>query len=141
MQTAMALARNAGVGIVGVRRSNHLGAAGHYPWMAAREGFIGLCTTNGPVELSWLRPAAGDADLRQQPAWSRHPRRRHFPIVLDVAMSVATRGRVGLELAEGRSLLEGWILDRRGRTSTNPADLVAGLGVPMAGTRAMDSRS
>jgi LDH2 family malate/lactate/ureidoglycolate dehydrogenase len=131
MQTALALARNAGVGIVGVRRSNHLGAAGHYPWMAAREGFIGLCTTNGPAILA---PTGGvTPTFGNNPLGVGIPAGRHFPIVLDVAMSVATRGKIGLELAEGRSLLEGWILDRRGRPSTNPADLVAGLGVPIGG--------
>ena len=131
MQTAIGLARNSGVGIVGVRRSNHLGAAGHYPWMAAREGLIGICTTNGPVILA---PTGGvTPTLGNNPIGVGIPAGHHFPIVLDVAMSVATRGKIGLELAEGRPLLDGWILDRLGRSSTDPADLVAGLGVPIGG--------
>jgi amino acid adenylation domain-containing protein len=131
MQTAIGLARNSGVGIVGVRRSNHLGAAGHYPWMAAREGLIGICTTNGPVILA---PTGGvTPTFGNNPIGVGIPAGQHFPIVLDVAMSVATRGKIGLELAEGRPLLEGWILDRLGRSSTDPADLVAGLGVPIGG--------
>jgi LDH2 family malate/lactate/ureidoglycolate dehydrogenase len=131
MQTAIRLARNSGIGIVGVRRSNHLGAAGHYPWMAAREGLIGLCTTNGPAILA---PTGGvTPTFGNNPIGVGIPAGQHLPIVLDVAMSVATRGKIGLELAEGRPLLEGWILDRLGRPSTNPADLVAGLGVPIGG--------
>jgi LDH2 family malate/lactate/ureidoglycolate dehydrogenase len=54
-------------------------------------------------------------------------------VVLDIAMSVAARGKIGLHLAEGKPLLPGWILDRFGRPSTNPEDLAAGLGVPIAG--------
>jgi LDH2 family malate/lactate/ureidoglycolate dehydrogenase len=61
------------------------------------------------------------------------PAGRHHPIVLDIAMSVAPRGRIGLKLAEGMVLPPGWILDRNGNPSTDPADLVAGLGVPIGG--------
>jgi LDH2 family malate/lactate/ureidoglycolate dehydrogenase len=46
---------------------------------------------------------------------------------------VAPRGRIGITLAEGRPLPPGWILDRNGNPSTDPADLVAGLGVPIGG--------
>lgn len=57
----------------------------------------------------------------------------HYPILLDIAMSVAPRGKIGLQLAEGKPLPAGWILDRFGHPSTDPADLVAGLGVPIGG--------
>ena len=53
--------------------------------------------------------------------------------MLDIAMSAAPRGKIGLQLAEGMALPPGWILDRNGRPSTDPADLVAGLGVPIGG--------
>lgn len=38
-----------------------------------------------------------------------------------------------MHLAEGKPLPPGWILDRFGRPSTDPADLAAGLGVPIGG--------
>jgi LDH2 family malate/lactate/ureidoglycolate dehydrogenase len=38
-----------------------------------------------------------------------------------------------LQLAEGKPLPPGWILDRFGRPSTDPADLAASLGVPIGG--------
>ncbi len=131
METAMRIAREKGVGVVGVRGSNHLGAAGHYPWLAAREGLIGLCTTNGPVILA---PTGGiTPTFGNNPLGVGIPAGRHHPILLDIAMSVAPRGRIGLQLAEGKPLPPGWILDRHGRPSTDPADLVAGLGVPIGG--------
>jgi LDH2 family malate/lactate/ureidoglycolate dehydrogenase len=61
------------------------------------------------------------------------PASRHPPILLDVAMSVAPRGKIGLQLAEGKPLPPGWILDRSGRPSVDPADLAARLGVPIGG--------
>jgi LDH2 family malate/lactate/ureidoglycolate dehydrogenase len=131
METAIRIASEKGVGIVGVRRSNHLGAAGHYPWLAAREGLIGLCTTNGPVILA---PTGGiTPTFGNNPLGVGIPANRHHPIVLDIAMSVAPRGRIGLQLAEGKPLPPGWILDRNGHPSTDLADLAAGLGVPIGG--------
>jgi LDH2 family malate/lactate/ureidoglycolate dehydrogenase len=131
METAIRIARERGVGIVAVRRSNHLGAAGHYPWLAAREGLIGLCTTTGPVILA---PTGGTTPtFGNNPLGVAIPAQSHHPILLDIAMSVAPRGRIGLQLAEGKPLLPGWILDRNGHPSTDLADLVAGLGVPIGG--------
>jgi LDH2 family malate/lactate/ureidoglycolate dehydrogenase len=116
---------------VAVRRSNHLGAAGHYPWMAAREGLIGLCTTTGPVILAptgGTTPTFGNNPIgvgipREMPP-SDPARHRH---------ERGATGRIGLALAEGQPLPQGWILDRHGRPSTDPADLVAGLGMPIGG--------
>jgi LDH2 family malate/lactate/ureidoglycolate dehydrogenase/aryl carrier-like protein len=131
METAIRIARDKGVGIVAVRRSNHLGAAGHYPWMAAREGLIGLCTTTGPVILA---PTGGTTPtFGNNPIGVGIPAGCHHPILLDIAMSVAPRGRIGLALAEGQPLPPGWILDRNGQPSTDVADLVAGLGMPIGG--------
>ena len=131
IETAIRKAKERGVAVVGVRRSNHLGAAGHYVWLAARQGLIGLCTTNGPTILAptgGLTPTFGN-----NPLGVGIPAARYHPILLDIAMSVAPRGKIGLQLAEGRPLPPGWILDSFGRPSTDPNDLVAGLGVPIGG--------
>jgi LDH2 family malate/lactate/ureidoglycolate dehydrogenase len=131
MQTAIQKAKQTGVGMVSARRSNHFGAAAHYAWMAALEGLIGLCTTNGPVILA---PTGGvTPTFGNNPLAVGIPAARYTPILLDIAMSVAPRGKIGLQLAEGKTLLPGWILDHLGRPSTDPADLAAGLGVPIGG--------
>jgi LDH2 family malate/lactate/ureidoglycolate dehydrogenase len=131
MQVAMRKAKESGIAIVGARHSNHFGASGHYVWMAACENLIGLCATNGGMVLAptgGLTPTFGNNPLGVGVPASRYP-----PIVLDIAMSVVAQGKVGLQLAEGKPLPEGWILDRFGRPSTDPADLGAGMGVPIAG--------
>ena len=132
MRQAMAKARASGVGIAAVRHSNHFGAAGHYAWLAAKDGLIGLSTTNGgPCLAPWggATPTFGN-----NPLAVGIPTHRHHLFVLDVAMSVAAMGKIGLAMAEGQPLPEGWILDTRGRPSTNPDDFRASrLGVPIAG--------
>ncbi|MBZ9845110.1 non-ribosomal peptide synthetase [Mesorhizobium sp. CA5] len=131
MDLAIEKASRHGVGIVGVRRSNHFGAAGHYAWQATKHGFIGLCTTNGPLILA---PTGGvTPTFGNNPLGVGIPAGRHFPILLDIAMSVAPRGKIGLSVAEGSPLPAGWILDQSGRPSTDLGDLAAGLGVPIGG--------
>lgn len=129
MKKAIAKAQHSGIGIVGVCRSNHFGAAGHYAWLAACENLIGLCTTNGPVILA---PTGGTTPtFGNNPFAAGIPTNDYFPIVLDIAMSVAPRGKIGLHLAQGKPLQPGWILDRHGRSSVDIKDLAAGLGVPI----------
>ena len=131
MEAAIRKAREQGVGIVSVRRSNHFGAAGHYVWQATKNGLIGLCTTNGPLILA---PTGGiTPTFGNNPLGVGIPAGRHFPILLDIAMSVAPRGKIGLAVAEGKPLPPGWILDCFGRPSTDLADLAAGLGMPIGG--------
>ncbi|MDB5328181.1 MAG: putative linear pentadecapeptide gramicidin synthetase LgrB [Phycisphaerales bacterium] len=129
MQAAIRKAKESGIGMVSVRRSNHFGAAGQYVWHAAAAGLIGLCTTNGPLILA---PTGGvRATFGNNPVGVGIPAGERFPILLDIAMSVAPRGRIGLAVAEGRPLTPGWILDKHGRPTTDLADLAAGLGVPI----------
>ena len=131
MRLAMSKAASHGIGVVTVHRSNHLGAAGHYAWEAAREGWIGLCTTNGPVILA---PTGGvTPTFGNNPLAVGIPAARQRPVLLDIAMSVAPRGRIALQVAQGRPIPPGWILDREGRPSTRLEDLAAGLGVPIGG--------
>jgi LDH2 family malate/lactate/ureidoglycolate dehydrogenase len=131
MELAMAKAKESGAGFVSVRRSNHFGAAGHYVWLAAQRGLIGLCTTNSAL---WLAPAGGLTPLfGTNPLAAGFPASRHHPIVLDVSMSVIAKGKVAQQLEAGRPLQPGWILDRSGAPTIDPADLVAGLGIPIGG--------
>lgn len=131
MDRAIALASRSGAGIVGARRSNHFGAAGHYAWRASLAGLVGMCFTNGPVVIA---PTGGVTPLfGNNPLAIGVPRRAGHPVVLDIAMSVATRGKIGLEVADGRPLQAGWILDKLGLPTTQLADLAAGLAAPIGG--------
>lgn len=129
MEKAIEKAKASGLGLVLARRSNHFGAAGHYPWLAVRQGLIGLCTTNGPLILA---PTGGvTPTFGNNPIAVGIPNPDGTPVILDMALSVAPRGKIGLQLRQGRPLEEGWILDEHGRPSTDLADLAAGLAVPI----------
>jgi LDH2 family malate/lactate/ureidoglycolate dehydrogenase len=127
---AIRRAKERGVGVVAVQHSNHFGAAGHYAWLTLQEGLIGLCTTNGGLVLApWggISPTFGN-----NPLGVGIPAGRHLPIVLDIAMSVVAQGKIGLAIVEGKPIPLGWMMDKRGRLSTNPADASEGMGVPIA---------
>jgi LDH2 family malate/lactate/ureidoglycolate dehydrogenase len=130
MRHAIRKAKASGVGVVVANHSNHYGAAGHYAWMAATEGLIGLTTTNGGLVLA---PWGGTAPtFGNNPFGVGIPTGRALPIVLDIAMSVVAQGKIGLAIAEGKPILPGWMFDKNGRISTNPADFHDGFGVPIA---------
>jgi hypothetical protein len=86
MEMAVRKARDHGIGIVGARRSNHLGAAGHYAWLAATKSLIGVCTTNA---ILWLAPTGGlTPTFGNNPLGVGIPAGARHPIVLDFSMSV-----------------------------------------------------
>jgi len=127
---AITRAKEHGVGIVTVQHSNHFGAAGHYAWLMLQEDLIGQCTTNGGLVLApWggVSPTFGN-----NPLGVGIPAGRHLPILLDIAMSVVAQGKIGLAIAEGKPIPLGWMMDKRGRLSTDPKDAGEGMGVPIA---------
>jgi len=124
MGRAMEKARDAGVGVCVAARTTHWGRAHAYACRAAASGMIALCTTNAiPNMTGWgsSRPLLGN-----NPLAIGVPRGAGLdPIVLDMAMSQAAVGKVGTFLREERAVPVGWGLDRSGRPTTDPAEIVA----------------
>ena len=52
MEKAIALASTAGIGFVGVRRTNHFGIASFYVQKALQQGFIGCAASNAPPHMA-----------------------------------------------------------------------------------------
>jgi ureidoglycolate dehydrogenase (NAD+) len=115
----------AGAGIVAVlvRNSNHFGAAGYYASMCAAAGLIGIVTSNSrPITTApgVLGPVLGSAPLAYAvPGDGGGP-----PIVFDGALSHVAGTRVMQAVERGEAIPEGWIVDREGRASTAPEDLL-----------------
>lgn len=130
MRQAIDKAKAGGVGMVTARHSNHFGAAGHYAWIAAQAGLIGICTTNtGPCLAPW---GGTTPTLGNNPLGVGIPAGAYPPLLLDIAMSMAAMGKIALAIAEKQALPAGWILDKHGRPSTDPADFRESLlGAPV----------
>jgi ureidoglycolate dehydrogenase (NAD+) len=131
MQTAMAKAREAGIGYVGVRNSCHFGAAGYYTNLAAEEGMIGIAMANDVPSVT--APGARGPITGSNPLAYAVPRRSRPPILLDMATSAAAGGKVAAAHALGKSVPPGWVVDREGTPSNDPAAFLEGGSLlPMA---------
>src|ERR1043166_9723272 len=131
-ETAIALAREAGVGWVGVRRSNHAGPAGLYAEMPASAGMIGLYTAvaNANHMAVW---GGAEALLGTNPLAIAVPSGAG-PYVLDMATTVVSYGTVKNHALRGKPMPPGWMVDSAtGADITDARTSAAGLLLPIGG--------
>src|SRR5215204_371768 len=93
--TAVERARTHGVGVVGVRNSNHFGTAMYWTRRAAQDGCVAVLTTN--------------------------------------ASPAVARGKIHLAKNRGEPIPDTWALSPDGAPTTDPAEGVLGVILPMAG--------
>ena len=122
MRTAIAKARQGGVGVVAVRNSVHFGACGAYGVMAAEAGFIGMVgTTSAGVRVA---PTGGTAARLSTDPWCfAAPGEPGRPFLLDMATTTVAYGRVRNRINEGQPTPPGWVLTASGQPSTDPLDV------------------
>jgi L-2-hydroxycarboxylate dehydrogenase (NAD+) len=127
---AIAIAREAGIGWVGVRRSNHAGPAGLYAEMPAAAGMIGLyaAVANANHMATW---GGADLLLGTNPLAIGVPT-GDKPLVFDMATSIVAYGTVKKYALRGLAMPEGWFVDAKsGAPITDPAKSGDGLLLPM----------
>lgn len=118
MAVAIEKATLVGSACVGVRESNHYGAAGYYAQLALPHDMIGFSVTNaGPAMLPTfgLQPQLGTNPLAVAVPTTKAP-----PFVLDMATTVKAIGKLRLV---GRMRLPapvGWLLGADGRPEHDP---------------------
>jgi ureidoglycolate dehydrogenase (NAD+) len=122
------LAREHGVGIVSVRRSGHYGAAAFYAMRAAEAGLVGMSMTN--TEPLVIPYGGAGAALGTNPIAFAAPAGAGI-FNLDMATSQVAINRIYNARDEGRPIPEGWGVDERGQTTTDPDAAV--FGVPLGG--------
>jgi len=127
MEISISKAREHDIGMVVLHHCNHTGRIGEYAVTAAEQGFIGLVFCNGSVPGGFVAPFGGiGRALGANPlAWAL-PREREKPIFLDFATSIVAHGKIMVAADKGEKVPEGWILDKEGRPTTNPRDMLEG---------------
>jgi LDH2 family malate/lactate/ureidoglycolate dehydrogenase len=125
MQLAVEKSQSAGVGIVCVRNTHHLGPAGYFAHMAVEHGMLGACATGhffgkghwtGIAPLGTLLPMLSTNPLSFAAPCGRYP-----PFVLDMSTSIATINRIEMYGQEGRPIPAGWARDVDGNWTTDPS--------------------
>jgi 3-dehydro-L-gulonate 2-dehydrogenase len=118
---AIALARRHGIGCVGLQQTNHWMRGGYYGWMAAEEGLAFMAWTNTKPNMPpW---GATDCHLGNNPLVLAVPR-PNGPIVLDMAMSQFSFGRLETYLREGNPLPVAGGYDADGVVTTDPGAIL-----------------
>ncbi|HDI12975.1 MAG: sulfolactate dehydrogenase [Hadesarchaea archaeon] len=131
MRLAIEKAKKQGVAAVGVFNSNHFGIAGYYAELAMREGLIGMVTTTTDALVHpWggVEPFLGTNALAV--GFPTEP-----PILLDMAMSVAARGKLVNAMKKGQKIPEGWAIDSEGNPTTDPKEGLKGALSPFGGPK------
>lgn len=131
LELLLPLAREHGVAVATVRRSQHFGAVSYYCSRAAAQDMILLATTNCEPAMS---PTGGfDAIFGTNPIGASFPTGRGWPVKIDLATSVVARGNIIAADREGRTIPEGWALDAAGNPTTDAAAALGGTVLTMAG--------
>jgi 3-dehydro-L-gulonate 2-dehydrogenase len=121
---AIALAREHGLGLVGLRNTNHWMRGGTYGWQTARAGFAFLGWTNTTPNM----PPWGGRESRvgNNPLIVAIPH-GEAPVVLDVAMSQFSYGKMERLQLRGEPLPFPGGFDAQGTLTTDPAAILASM--------------
>ncbi len=120
-QRAQALAQEYGIGCVGLRNTNHWMRGGYFGWQAAEAGYAMIAWTNTKPNV----PPWGAVDVRvgNNPLVLAVPG-LHGPVVLDMAMSQFSFGRMEGAARAGTPLPLAGGFDKAGRLTTDAAAII-----------------
>ena len=130
---AIARAKQLGVAFAGVTNSHHFGIAAYHLLPVAEAGMVGLAFGNSPAAM----PAAGGRRplFGTNPIAAVFPRAAAPPLIIDLSLSEAARGKVMVAAREGQPIPPGWALDRDGMPTTDAKAALDGSMLPMGGAK------
>jgi len=130
---AIRRSRAHGVALAAVTNSHHFGVAAWHLRPVADAGMVGIAMGNSPSAM----PAAGGKHpvFGTNPIAAVFPRRDAPPLVIDLSLSEVARGKLMVAAREGRTIPEGWALDRDGKPTTDPKAGLDGSMLPMGGAK------
>jgi LDH2 family malate/lactate/ureidoglycolate dehydrogenase len=135
MQAAVDKAKTSGLcTFVSVRNSNHFGAAAEFAKMACVHDMIGFSYTIGGINhmVPW---GGAEAMLGNNPFAVAMPSGKEFPIVLDMACSVAARGKIIVAAKEGVAIPPDWAVGPDGQPTTDAVEALKGFVQPVGGPK------
>lgn len=131
LDTALEIVAETGIAYVGCRHSNHCGALIPYGLKACDAGFILLAGTNASTGMPpW---GGSEARIGNNPFCVAAPIGDGPHFLLDMAMSVAARGKIRAARDAGQPIPTGWAVDKQGVTTTDPVTALKGFLAPMGG--------
>lgn len=133
MALAIEKARRFGIGAVAVRNGAHFGAASRYVEAAAKAGCIGMAMCNSRPVM----PAPGGASpmVGTNPLAIAMPTAKEPHLVLDMATTEGTVGRLRVAAKAGKPIPATWAVDANGTPTTDPDEALKGMLLPAGGPK------
>jgi LDH2 family malate/lactate/ureidoglycolate dehydrogenase len=133
MDAAIRMAREMGIGMVSVKHSNHFGMSAWVVQQALDAGMMSLVFTNSSPAL----PVWGGKStlMGVSPIACGAPAGKGRPFIVDMAPSVAARGKIYKALRRGEKIPKDWALDKNGQETDDPARALEGVMLPMGGPK------
>lgn len=133
MAAAVEMAREFGIGMVSIKHSNHFGMSAWIVQQAIDAGMMSLVFTNSSPALP---PFGGKGKLLGvSPIACGAPGGKEKAFILDMAPSVAARGKIYKAKRRGEKIPLDWALDSEGRPTDDPDAALGGVMQPMGGPK------
>ena len=133
MTKACEMAQIYGIGMVSIKHSNHFGMSAWIVQQAIDAGMMSLVFTNSSPAL----PVWGGKEklMGVSPIACGAPAGAEKPFILDMAPSVAARGKIYKAKRRGDKIPLDWALDADGRPTDDPSAALEGVMLPMGGPK------
>ena len=128
-----ALAGAVGIAAAGFVRSHHFGVVGRHVERLAEAGLLALAFGNTPKAMgAW---GGRRAVFGTNPIAFAAPQAGKAPIVVDLALSQAARGKIVSAAQKGESIPADWAVDEQGAPTTDAAAALKGALLPIGGSK------
>jgi ureidoglycolate dehydrogenase (NAD+) len=121
MNEAINLSRETGAGAVVARNSSHCGACAWFVEMAVKEGMIGIALTH--TDSIMVPPGMKRIFLGSNPIAFGAPGESE-PVIIDMSTTHVAWGKVLVARQEGRPIPPDWGVDKDGKPTTDPQQVV-----------------
>jgi len=133
MEKAVEMAKIYGIGMVSIKHSNHFGMAAWIVQKAVDADMMSLVFTNSSPAL----PVWGGRSklVGVSPLACGAPAGKTKPFILDMAPSIAARGKIYKAKRRGEKIPMDWALDGEGNPTDDPERALEGVMLPMGGPK------
>jgi len=124
-------ARQGGTAALAIHNAYNIAALWPEVEELASQGLVAFAFT---AANAFVAPAGGTKPVYgTNPMAFGFPRADKPPLVFDQASSASARGEIQLHLRDGKTLPDGWAIDRQGNPTTDPQAALEGAQLPFGG--------
>lgn len=126
---AIELADTCGVGVGVLSDPTHLGAMGHYAQWVAEHGYAALVIVAGLPFMAYHGAKVASIGTSPIAIGIPAPEPDAAPLLLDMATSITSSGRIRQAAAEGKTIPEGAAIDVAGKATIDPREAASLLSL------------